>query len=69
METVQLYQQCAEIFPLKQSFRNVEAMFAIWLVANGMDDYRLRAIVAVEKALKTSPNSDYLQRRLKELRQ
>jgi len=68
METAVLYRQCGEIFPLKQSFRNVEAMHAIWLVNAGMDDYRFRAIVAIEKALETSPNSSYLKQHLKGLK-
>lgn len=68
METAEFYRQQAKVFPLKQTFRMVEAIHAIWLIQQGMDDYRPRAIVAIENALKTTPNSPYLNQYLRALK-
>ncbi len=68
MQTVEFYRQQGKVFPLKQSFRMVAAVHAIWLIQNGMDDYRPRAIVEIEKALETTPNSPYLNQYLRALK-
>lgn len=63
------YQQVAAIFPLSQPFRTLPAYYLVFKVQGQKRwDWRLQAIEEVETALKTTPNSIYLQAHLHKLR-
>lgn len=68
-KSLAVFEQVAQLFPLFPSFRVLPAYYLIFQVeGRKVETWRARAIVTVETALKTDPNSVYLQGHLHNLR-